>query len=137
MSTYGREDSEWRELTFAGREFLIELAGRRKDTNYTELSNTLAERTGCRAFDFSSAGDRAAMGHLLWLIVREDQQLDPAEPALMLSALVIYLNANDAGSGFYGLAKDLGLLSLSASKEEREIFWVRQLNGLYERHAAR
>ncbi|MFC8505999.1 hypothetical protein ACFU3J_18235 [Streptomyces sp. NPDC057411] len=94
---------------------------------------TLANRTGCRLFDFERDDERAAMGHLLGLIVERDQALAPSDPPLMLSALVIYLNANDAGPGFYKLAKELGLLPLSASQEERDFFWVRQLNGLYAR----
>ena len=53
----------------------------------------------------------------------------------MISALVIYLNGNDAGSGFYGLAQDLGELppgSLSASV--KEAFWIGQLNRIYDHY---
>ncbi|THA47210.1 hypothetical protein E6R62_31900 [Streptomyces sp. A1136] len=94
----------------------------------------MARRTDIRPFDFEHHGERVAMGHLLGLIVERDQALEPSDPPLMLSALVSYLNANDAGPGFYQLAKELGLLSLSASKDERDAFWIRQLNGLYARH---
>jgi len=47
---------------------------------------------------------------------------------LMISALVIYLDGNDAGTGFYKLAQDLGELppgTLSAHVKEQ--FWVSQL----------
>ncbi|WP_236244097.1 hypothetical protein [Streptomyces sp. CC210A] len=137
MSGYGRADSEWGELVHAGRKFLIERAKLDTTTSYTELNATLARRTGCRPFDFERADERAAMGHLLGLIVEDDQRREPTDPPLMLSALVIYLNANDAGSGFYQLAKEQGLLSVSASADERLVFWAGQLKRIRERYAAR
>ncbi|MGW2512484.1 hypothetical protein ACWC0A_24465 [Streptomyces scopuliridis] len=136
MSAYGREDGEWDLLVGAGREFLVERAKLGKLTSYTELNVTLARRCSCRAFDFERAGDRAAMGHLLGLIVERDQQIAPSDPPLMLSALVNYLTANDAGPGFYQLAKELQLLPTSASKDEKFSFWIKQVKGLYERHGA-
>jgi hypothetical protein len=136
MSGYGRADEEWDLLVEAGRQFLIERARLRKVTTYTELNAILVRRTGCRAFDFERADERAAMGQLLGLIVERDQSLDPSEPPLMLSALVHYLGANDAGPGFYELAKQLQLLSMSASKAEKEVFWIKQVNRLHERHGA-
>ncbi|MFF4537945.1 hypothetical protein [Streptomyces aureus] len=77
------------------------------------------------------------MGHLLGLIVERDQADAPSVPPLMLSALVNYLDANDAGPGFYQLAKELQLLPMSASKDEKFSFWIQQMNRLYERHGAR
>ncbi|GAA3616643.1 hypothetical protein ACG5V6_04935 [Streptomyces chitinivorans] len=136
MSAYGRADSEWDLLVDAGREFLIERAKLGKLTSYTELNVTLARRTGCRAFDFERADERAAMGHLLGLIVERDQQLTPSDPPLMLSALVNYLTANNAGPGFYQLAKELQLLPMSASEDEKFSFWIKQVKRLHERHGA-
>jgi hypothetical protein len=52
---------------------------------------------------------------------------------LMISALVIYLDGNDAGSGFYKLAQDLGELPpgrLSAHVKDQ--FWTRQVRRLFE-----
>ncbi|MDP9613718.1 hypothetical protein [Streptomyces demainii] len=134
MSAYGREDSEWDELVDAGHAFLVERARLGKLTSYTELNVTLARRTGCRPFDFKRADERAAMGHLLGLIVERGQEIAPSDPHLM-RALVNYLGANDAGSGFYQLAKELQLLPMSASVDEKFSFWVKQV-GLYERHGA-
>ncbi|MEW1853414.1 hypothetical protein ACIOEY_30860 [Streptomyces albidoflavus] len=54
----------------------------------------------------------------------------------MLSALVNYLGANDAGAGFYQLAKDLQPLPMSASSDEKFEFWITQVKQLYERHGA-
>src|SRR5689334_19118309 len=65
------------------------------------------------------------MGHLLGLIVAERNR---PVTGLMISALVIYLDGNDAGTGFYKLAQDLGELppgTLSAHVKEQ--FWVSQL----------
>lgn len=160
MSLYGRDDLEWDQLTEAGTKFLIERARLGKVTTYTELNFTLERRTGCRPFDFELPAERAAMGHLLGLIVlrdhdrdrdherdherdrdhecdhERDHESDPAAPRLMLSALVHYLGANDAGSGFYELAKELGLLPPKASKTAKEEFWIRQINALYHRYGA-
>ncbi|MFJ4472302.1 hypothetical protein ACIP2X_33105 [Streptomyces sp. NPDC089424] len=134
MAGYGRADSEWDELVDAGRRFLVERAKLGKITSYTELNVTLAGRTGCRAFDFGRPDERAAMGHLLGLIVQRDQETVTTDPPLMLSALVTYLDANDAGPGFYQLAKELQLLPTSASADEKFCFWVEQVKRLHERH---
>ncbi|MFH8609373.1 hypothetical protein ACH4D5_18030 [Streptomyces sp. NPDC018029] len=136
MTGYNRADSEWEELVHAGRNFLVERAKLGKFTSYTELNVTLARRTGCRPFDFERADQRAAMGHLLGLIVERDQEVAPSDPPLMLSALVNYLGANDAGSGFYQLAKELRLLPQSASADEKLDFWATQVKQLFERHGA-
>jgi hypothetical protein len=51
---------------------------------------------------------------------------------LMISALVIYLDGNDAGSGFYKLAQDLGELPPGAlSSRVKEAFWIGQMKALY------
>ncbi|MGW3316051.1 hypothetical protein [Streptomyces fungicidicus] len=134
MPGYGRTDSEWEELVRAGRGFLIDRAKLGKLTSYTELNVILARRTGSRPFDFECASERAAMGHLLGLIVERDQEIAPTDPPVMLSALVVYLGANDAGSGFYQLAKELQLLPMSASADEKFAFWIKQVKQLYERH---
>ncbi|MEE1789389.1 hypothetical protein PUR28_01090 [Streptomyces sp. BE308] len=136
MPAYGRADSEWDLLVGAGREFLVERAKLRKTTSYTELNVTLSRRTGCRTFDFERADERAAMGYLLGLIVERDQELSPSKPPLMISALVNYLSANDAGPGFYQLAKQLRLLPLSASRDEKDEFWIDQMRRVYARHGA-
>jgi hypothetical protein len=111
MALYGRDDLAWDELARAGLEFLLERARLEKLTSYTELNATLIRRTGLPGFDFSRADERAAMGHLLYVIV----ELNRPETGLMISALVSYLDANDAGSGFYGYAQDLGMLQRNAS----------------------
>lgn len=125
---YGRSDDDWDELVGVGHDFLIDVARRRRDTSYTELDAVLRRRTGLRGFDFSQAEDRAAMGYLLGRIVDEDRKLNPL---LMISALVIYLNANDAGGGFYTKAREIGLLRDGMQKDE---FWISQMNAVYARY---
>jgi hypothetical protein len=66
------------------------------------------------------------MGHLLYSIVMRTW---PATK-LMLSALVLYLNSNDPGTGFYSLAQELGLLPARASAQKKEEFWVTQVKEL-------
>src|SRR5437660_1861723 len=108
---YGRTESEWETLTDAGLRFLIEQAQMERTTTYTELDSVLHRRTGLRRFDFALDLDRAAMGYLLGLIVERERP----ESGHMISSIVIYLDENDAGSGFYRLAQSYGLLRPNAS----------------------
>jgi hypothetical protein len=133
---FGRDDLEWDRLVEAGTAFLVERARLGSTTTYTEMDAELVRRTGLRRFDFSQVEERAAIGELLGRIVRSDiDQTAYADGPLMLSALVIYLNGNDAGTGFYALATDLGLLSPGASKEARERFWVGQVKMLQDHYS--
>jgi hypothetical protein len=126
---YGRDEADWDLLAAVGEKFLIERARLGRFTSYTELNTTLEQRTGLRRFDFELAAERAAMGHLLGLIVVERNR---PVTGLMISALVIYLDGNDAGSGFYKLAQDLGELPPGAlSPRAKEQFWIRQAKALH------
>ncbi len=129
--TYGRDDATWSQLAEAGRAFLIERARLRRITSYTELNTALERRTGLPGFDFAHADERAAIGHLLYMIVMRDWP----ETHLMLSALVLYLNGNDPGTGFYALAQDLEMLPARPSTDKKEQFWVTQLGDLYEHYS--
>ena len=131
MALYGRDDQVWDQLADAGLAFLIERARQRKLTSYTELNATLVRRTGLSGFDFSRADERAAMGHLLYLIV----EMSLPVTGLMISALVTYLDANDAGGGFYAYAEDLGMLPGNASDQQKLDFWVRQVAALHKYYA--
>jgi hypothetical protein len=126
---FGRDQADWDEPAIAGEAFLIERARLGRLTSYTELNATLERRTGLRRFDFGLQAERAAMGHLLGLIVAERNR---PVTGLMISALVIYLDGNDAGTGFYKLAQDLGEFppgTLSAHVKEQ--FWVSQVKKIY------
>ncbi|MEU4193628.1 hypothetical protein AB0E69_17145, partial [Kribbella sp. NPDC026611] len=100
-------------------------------TSYTELNVAIANRTAERPFDFDRPDERAAMGYLLFLIVERSF----AETGLMLSALVQYLDANDAGPGFYALAADKGLLPRKATADQRMEFWLGQVKRLHRLYA--
>lgn len=129
---FGRDQTDWDLLAEAGEAFLVERARLGRLTSYTELNATLERRTGLRRFDFGLQADRAAMGHLLGLIVVERNR---PVTGLMISALVIYLDGNDAGSGFYKLAQDLGELPPGAlSSRVKEEFWVGQVKALHARY---
>jgi hypothetical protein len=119
MPAYGRDDATWDRLVEAGHGFLVERARLGRTTSYTELSTGVARRTATPPFDFERADERAAMGHLLGLIVERDRPTT----GHMTSALVNYLDANDAGPGFYALAKDLGY-RVGNSPNARMDFWV-------------
>lgn len=128
---YGRSNESWDQLANAGLKFLVERAQLRKVTTYTEMNSVLTRRTGLGGFDFGQADERAAMGHLLGLIVERDYP----ESKLMISALVHYLGANDAGPGFYTLAQRLGLLPRGSSATAKLKFWIEQVNSLHDLHA--
>jgi len=131
VALYGRDDLAWDELAQAGLEFLIERARLGKLTSYTEFNAALIRRTALPGFDFSRADERAAMGHLLYLTV----ELNRPVTGLMISALVTYLDANDAGSGFYGYAQDLGMLQRNASAMQRLDFWASQVKAVFKYYA--
>lgn len=128
---YGRDDATWDQLTEAGTAFLIERAQLRKTTSYTELNAILERRTRLPGFDFTRADERAAMGHLLYLVVMRTWPTSK----LMLSALVLYLNSNDPGTGFYSLAQELELLPARASARQKEEFWVTQVKELQKHYS--
>jgi hypothetical protein len=125
---YGRDERDWERLANAGLAFLIERARLAKVTSHTELNATIERRTGLRGFDFGRADERAAMGNLLYLIVEQNRPVTN----LMISALVTYLDANDAGTGFYAFAHELGLLPRNASAHAKFEFWMRQVQALHE-----
>lgn len=131
MGAFGRDDDEWDQLTEAGLAFLIERARLEKMTTYTELNATLQRRTGLPGFDFEQERERAAIGHLLGLIVERNRPTT----SLMISALVQYLNANDAGPGFYALAADLGMLPRRSSAVAKQEFWIQQVKALHTYYA--
>lgn len=133
MTMFGRDELDWDQLAEAGEGFLIERAQLARMTSYTELNATLIRRTGLPGFDFTRQDERAAMGHLLGLIVERNRPVT----GLMISALVTYLDANDAGTGFYGLARDLGELPRGASEATKWEFWVSQVTALHTYYSTR
>ncbi len=112
---YGRDDTEWNSLVDEGLRCLVERARLGKVTSYTEINATLARRTGARLFDFEQDGERRAIGALLETIGERNHP----ETGVMITALVNYLDENDAGPGFYAYAQRIGLLRKGATPDER------------------
>lgn len=98
--------------------------------SYSDLNSALARR-GHAPFDFEGESDRTAVGYLLGEVVRQTI----GDSGVMLSAIVAYLNRNDAGPGFYKYATELGLLPSTASAEDKLDFWSRQVAKVHERYA--
>jgi hypothetical protein len=128
----GRPGDDWDVMLEAGLAFLIERAKLRNLTTYTELNTVLQRRTGCRPFDFELDYDRAALGHLLGQIVHRNY---PAT-GLIISALVKYLNENNAGPGFYDMALHYGNLK-RRTPAARYDFWVAEVGRVHDHYAAR
>lgn len=127
---WGRQDSEWSELTEATGRFLSEQARLQRLTSYTELNTVLGQRTDARIFDFDKDSERAAMGALLG----EVAQIHLAEVGALVSAIVIYLNENDAGPGFYRMASASGLLGSKPTADQRLTFWAEQVKIVHEHY---
>lgn len=130
---YGRSDEEWARLAAVGKQFLIERAQMRRTTSYTEFNAALVNRTGLPGFEFDRDADRAAVGALLGEI-SEDAVNETS--GLLISALVQYLDANDAGPGFYALARSKGL-PVPATSADRQLFWAGHVGRLHQHYARR
>lgn len=128
---WGREGSEWTEMVAATAEFLSEQARLGRTTSYTELNSVLHGRTGARPFDFSRDSERAAMGSLLGEVATEQLPVVGA----LVSSIVVYLNENDAGSGFYRLAVELNLLTPKPTADQKLVFWAGQVKATYDYYA--
>lgn len=126
MERYGRTGAEWEALEAAGWEFLVSQARLGRTTSYTEMNTVLARRTGVREFDFDLDGERHAMGELLGQL----SERSFSQARLLISVLVQYLSANDAGPGFYDLAARKHLLRPHPSQDEKLTFWVQHVNAV-------
>src|SRR4051794_11232541 len=127
MNKWGRDELEWNELVAETSDFLAEQARLGRTTSYTELNSVLAGRTHMRPFDFDRESERAAIGAMLGEVALERL----ADVGALVTAIVIYLNENDAGSGFYRLATSLGLLPASPSAAAKFDFWVQQVRTVH------
>ncbi|ACU35962.1 hypothetical protein KCV87_10095 [Actinosynnema pretiosum subsp. pretiosum] len=128
---YGRSDDEWDTLAEEGRRFLVEQAELKRMTTYTEFNATIARRTGLRAFDFDAESERAALGDLLGQIAEGSFR---ETGGLLISALVQYLSSNDAGTGFYALARAKGL-PVPGNAADRQLFWAGHVGALHKHYA--
>jgi hypothetical protein len=57
------------------------------------------------------------------------------ETGVMITALVHYLDQNEAGPGFYAYAQRIGLLRRGATSEERLDFWASQVAAVHAHYA--
>ena len=120
---HGRDPQVWRDFIDAATKSLKRTARLHRDTNYTDLNREIVAATGHPGFDFASADERSAMGDLLGDIVEETFD----EHEVMLSSLVMYVNENKPGRGFFTLATQMGLLPKDSTAEERDEFWWDQV----------
>ncbi|WP_051545793.1 hypothetical protein [Mycobacterium asiaticum] len=96
---FGRTEEDWEELLAQATDFLKEQARLGRLTSYSEVNWAIARRSGLPAFDFALERDRDAMGAILGDISQENL----TECGAMLSSIVVYIDRNDAGGGFYKL----------------------------------
>ena len=124
---FDRSDDEWDAIVTTTEAFLEEQARSRRITSYSEVNSALA-RSGHRPFDFSMPSDRNAVGALLSDVVKRTI----GDTGVMLSAIVAYIDRNDAGPGFYSLAVHLGLLSNVATSDDKLMFWSSQVGKVHD-----
>lgn len=127
---FDRSDDEWDAIIATTQAFLEEQARARRITSYSEVNSALAQ-AGHRPFDFSLPRDRNAVGALLGDVV----QRTIGDTGIMLSAIVAYIDRNDAGPGFYSLAVQLGLLSNVATSDDKLMFWSSQVGKIHDLYA--
>lgn len=121
---HGNTDEQWQDRLDAAVESLKKVAQLGRQTNYTALNLDITRITGLPPFNFSTQGGRTAMADLLGDVVK----VTYPEHQVMLSALVMYLNENKPGVGFYNLAVHMGILDDDASESAKERFWIDQYN---------
>lgn len=127
---FGRSDDEWDAMVDDDVKTLVEQARLKRIVSYSDLNSALARR-GHVPFNFDVESDRTAVGYLLGDVVRQTI----GDTKIMLSAIVAYLNRNDAGPGFYKFANELGLPPNTATAEDKLDFWSIQVGKVHERYA--
>lgn len=127
---FGRSDDEWDRMVDDAVAFLSEQARLARVVTYSDLNSALARR-GHLPFDFATERDRTAVGEILG--VATQRALDDSKT--MLSAIVVYIDRNEAGPGFYKLATGLGLLPNTATVDDKLAFWTAQVRAVHERYA--
>jgi hypothetical protein len=95
------------------------------------MNTVLAQRTGCRPFDFDQDSERAAMGELLGRI--SDREFP--RTGVLISAIVNYLDANDAGPGFYRLAQRHQIISPGVPRQRQWEFWAAHVGQVFAAYA--
>jgi hypothetical protein len=127
---FDRSDDEWDAIVDDTVEILRDQARLRRVTSYSDVNSGLARR-GHRPFDFAAQSDRTAMGAVLGDVVKRTV----GETRVMLSAIVSYIDRNDAGPGFYSLAVQLGLLPNTATADDKLVFWSGQVAKVHDLYA--
>src|SRR5690349_14771768 len=127
---FGRSDDEWGRIVDDSVTYLSEQARLQRIVSYRDLNSALARR-GHVPFDFDLDRDRTAVGMLLSDAVRSSI----GDSGVMLSAIVVYIDRNDAGPGFYKFATQLGLLPNTATADDKIAFWSQQVNAVHAQHA--
>jgi hypothetical protein len=127
---WGHQEPEWNELLATTAEFLIDRARLERTTSYTELNTVLTNRTRAEPFDFDTEHGRAAMGAVLGQVATDQF----GEVGALVSSIVIYLNENDAGPGFYRMATNLNLLPARSTAAQKLDFWAGQVKAVFEHY---
>src|SRR4051812_25748744 len=127
---FDRSDDEWDGIVADTQAYLEAQARLRRVTSYSDV-NTALVAAGHKPFDFSLQSDRNAVGAVLGDVVHRTV----GDTGAMLSAIVAYIDRNDAGPGFYNLAVTLGLLPNTATADDKLVFWSSQVGKVHDLYA--
>src|SRR5258708_21899076 len=127
---FDRGDDEWNAIVTDTQAFLEDQARLRRVTSYTDVNTALAA-AGHKPFDFSTQRDRSAVGSVLGDVVNRTI----GGTGVMLSAIVAYIDRNDAGPGFFSLAVQLGDLPSTATQDAKLLFRSTQVPTLHDLYA--
>lgn len=112
---HGFSDEVWERAKNEGLEILRKRAAKREPISYSEFCDKL----GTIAFDPHDT----RLAHFLGQIsTEEDEQGRP-----LITALVVHKHDGQPGDGFFNLAESLG-----HEFDDREAFWIKQINALAE-----
>ena len=134
----GIAPDEWQRRVDAAIRFLEPHAqlGRQTPVTYSEVNYSVARDCGLPEFDFGTQLGRKQIGHLLGQVSRRTRKTR----GVLLSAIVGYKDPtphqSELGQGFFNLAESLGLLRRYSSGQEREAFWVKEMQCVFKVYGA-
>lgn len=117
---FGYSTEAWERTVDAGLEFLKSEVRLGRTTTYTEFCAVVTRRSGStlQPNDF-------ALPHVLGDISRRTHDTNDA----LITSIVLYIDDNRPGDGFFRLAQELHLLPKgSLSPRQKDAFWIEQFN---------
>ena len=130
---YGYTAEEWEHLIERGLEFLKERARLGRFTSYTEFAYAML--TKLARGDSGHPGFSEGHRHWVRTALGQISQRSLEADGVMATALVVHLNEDTPGEGFFALAAELGRLPADATANAKEDFWRGEVARVRRRYA--